>query len=128
MFKGRIDDPSVLADEEERFLALYWLPGAINDSEVEHVGHRDVPTRFKTWPLFKNHPISKWRIWDGVTIETEDPLKPEHYDLPQFELVSHATLVSRIESGWHPRDEVFLYNPELRETYEKWKREQSQMP
>jgi hypothetical protein len=44
-----------------------------------------------------------------------------------MELVSHPTLVLRIESGWHPRDEVFHYNPELRETYVKWEREKGQL-
>jgi len=128
VFSHRIDDPEGLADQEERFLALYWLPGAVTDGIADRVGHREVPSRFDTWPLFKDQSISKWRIWNGIATETENPLKPEHYDLPMKELVPRSLLIARIESGWHPRDEVFLRNPELRETYEKWKREQSQMP
>jgi hypothetical protein len=127
VFLERIADPNALADQEERFLARYWIPGAVNDGDAVLVGHGEISARFDQWPRFKNHPISKWRIWDSTGVETEDPLKVEHYDLPLMELVSHPTLVLRIESGWHPRDEVFHYNPELRETYVKWEREKGQL-
>lgn len=121
IFARSVEDPVQLGELEERFLCFHWLPGEINDKVFRLVASSPVPALFNEWPKFKDQPFTKWRIWEGRKCEVEDPLLPEHYDLSLMELTSGKTLISRIESGWHPRDEVFRMNPELRETYEAWK-------
>ena len=122
LFKTPLSEPAAIAEKEERFVAFYWVPGAINDGDFKQVGAAPVQERFKKCPLFKNGAAENWRLWDGDTYTLVDPFPPQYFDLPTTELVPHSGLVNRIESGWHPRDEVFSRNPQLREVYEEWKR------
>jgi hypothetical protein len=122
IFEESLQEPEHVCELEERFLAFYWLPAGLKAGLFRRVGSCPVPSRFKKTILDKDLPFSKWRIWRGKRVSVEDPLLPEHYDLSLMELVDTDSLIERIESRWHPRDEVFLHNPEWRKAYDERKK------
>lgn len=121
-FAARPIDLDEICSRQEQFLAFYSIPTGLNDGFLVKVDFRTVSDRFLSWPMFKNKPGSKWQIWDGHEFTIEDPLKVEHYDLSIMEIIPRSDLLAKIESGWHPSDEVFAVNPKLRNTYQAWKR------
>jgi hypothetical protein len=127
------DNLQALVEGPDRFVQFYPLGVAVSARFVRIVGQFDVPDRFRTLPLFKaggfNDPKTKeirsWWLWDGQKSWQEDPLAVEHYDLPDRGIVGHPLLMELIETGWHPRDEVFRGRPDRRTLYENWKRSQA---
>jgi hypothetical protein len=131
-FDSRPKDLAKLVAQPERFVVFFPLGAAVNRSIVHIVARFDVPERFQQLPLFKvagpivqyTGEVKNWWLWDGTKEWREDPLAVEHYDLPSKCIVTDVTLIEWIESSWHPRDEVFIGRPDLREEYETWKRSQ----
>jgi hypothetical protein len=125
----RPDDFASLVSGPERFVTFYPLRSAVSQKLVQIVGHFEVPERYNKLPLFKSPggrdwstgAVKIWWLWQGGDDWREEPLAVEHYDLPDKALVGHTPLIEYIETGWHPRDDVFDGRPDLKKAYEEWK-------
>lgn len=118
--------------DTERYLVFYPIGSGVKDGIATIVGSAPIPARLHNWPLFKRAvgrdqktgEVRSWATWKGKhDVKYFHVLPLEYFDLSIHSLQSHATFLKQIESGWHPRDEVFRGRPDLKQVYEKWKRE-----
>ena len=121
---------SELAEMEELYYQFFPLGPALNKTDITLVSNEEIPERCKEFPLFKSFqhilrlfhpkkPKKKLKMWylsrflpDG-SIEEESligDLPKKYYDLSVESIVNDTALIEKIESGWHPRDEVDFEN------------------
>lgn len=132
VFENSQSDVAAIAKLPERVLVFFPVSSAINQGVVRILGPASVPDRFCSLPLFKaagagdqtSGAVRIWWLWNGVREWSEVPLQCQHFDLPHRQIVNGVALIKLIESGWHPRDEVFRGRPDLLEKYERWRHEQ----
>lgn len=126
---GAYDD---LLQTEERYLIFYRVGVAVRDGIAHIVGSGPIPARFRRWPLVKGAvgrdpktgEARSSGIWNGKRDEKYFHTLPfEYYDLPLLQFQSHSTFLKKLESDWHPRDEVFRCRPDLKKAYDAWRKQ-----
>jgi hypothetical protein len=115
VFRGvrtaRPRDLEVLSQETEQFQSYYPLRWGIKHARVLLIGNAPIPEhlnripQLKTYGKFEQKPqgrILSWIIGSGPYPEfiEDSKLTDEQRHMPLAQIISHATLVSRIESGW----------------------------
>ncbi len=113
-YEKRLDDLEALAREPERFYAFYPIDRALRAGDLRLAGHVAVPEWAVSFPRFrsirgvdpKTRRASHWWLWDG---ERSTPIEVMTPELAKLSIRGRPTLqylVSHIESGWKPEDDV----------------------
>jgi hypothetical protein len=112
MFKGFHDarpDLSRIVDSKVQFKTFFPLKQAIRARIASLVGHSEVPSTDRRFPLFRapgptdrQGLIHGWWLWDGDREWKIQRLSPEQRRLPIREVINDTLLIERLQSGWAP--------------------------
>jgi hypothetical protein len=106
----RPKDLQAVVDQPEQFRSFYPLDAAVAAKMVHPVGSCDMPEGRRAFPVFRNGiadragEVAVWWLWDGERQWRAERSTDELRHLPLEEIINHALLVERLESGWTSAD------------------------
>ena len=111
--KSPVDDIAKLVAATERFVTFLFWTKDVDRKVMRVVGRQSVPSRCTNFPLFKGGnadsktgKTSVWWLLDGEKEWRIGKLSAKQKELPMRLIMNAPSLIDRIESGWHPRDEA----------------------
>jgi len=101
-----------LVRQDEQFYTFYPLLRACREELVTIVAHEAIPDSVEAQPLMrqaglrmKGHP-TMWFLYDGGNATRIEDVTEAHKKLSVAEILNHEALISRIEKGYAPEDDV----------------------
>lgn len=109
LFHSPPTDLAKLVEGPVRFSTFFPVRAAINRGIFKVIGHHDVASWNKPFPIFrggnadpKTKRVAVWWLWDGEKEWKIGKLTAEQRKLPIHEVLNDTMLIKFIEDGWTP--------------------------
>ena len=109
LYEERPDDFSSLVKGDVRFSTFFPLHAAVRRGIYSVVGHEEVASSNKPFPIFRNgvadlktKKVAVWWFWDGEKEWRVGEITPGQRKMPLLGVWNDTMLVCRIEEGWRP--------------------------